>query len=177
MRPSFLALLAILATATLAFTQTGQPKCSSGRVATQVISTNATVFTPATVVQPILVPAFAFQFLPALTPSIVASAAAAPQSPAFTAGQDWPVAVAFLGSASGNRGPEAALDILRNKCAACHTFPGGKSSVNILDRAGNVWGEAPRQRIAQAVADGHMPPKGPLSLNEISVIQRWASNQ
>ena len=103
----------LLATLFLCGTVSGQchtAKISSASAVRQIISPNVNVLAPAVIVQPVLVPAFSFQFLPAqaqVQSSIVgASAVAAPPvRVACAVSEDWPVAVAWVGSASGNRGP------------------------------------------------------------------------
>jgi mono/diheme cytochrome c family protein len=181
-----LTLFAVLAIADLAYGQCvaqqrrfAAPSCTPAPV--------AEVLVPATVVIPtystLLIPAFSFQFLPALTPTTPAPApvSAAPQltsrSPEAADDDGWPAA-ATVGAIGANppSAAAAALAVLRSNCAACHTSP-GKAGVSLFDGRGRLVEGVDSRLVYEKVSQKLMPPRRPLSEADIRVIGAWAQSK
>lgn len=137
---------------------------------------------PTTLVAPVLIPVAAFEFrwsplaatgytardLP--TPTVQPAPGTENPAPAF---DSWPEATA----AATVRPADPVATILRNQCARCHTFPGGKSGIQILDGNGSLWSSIDRTRVYRAVAAGRMPPGAPLGAREVELVRLWSRSK
>lgn len=73
-----------------------------------------------------------------------------------------------------------ALDILKINCSSCHGSTGGEGNVFGLDNISHMVqsglikvGDPNNSLIYNEIVSGGMPPSGPLTLNDQTVIQNW----
>src|ERR1043166_8787222 len=143
-------------------------------VATPVLAavSSAPVFVP------VLVPAFEFRFSP-LPGATIAGYTAATDSVSVgqVAGRDtppptkdsWPTSAPATAPFPG-----PVVSLLRDRCARCHSAPNPKAGVLFFDGTGRESALIDRARVLRAVAEGRMPPSGPLPLADIQTFRQWA---
>lgn len=121
---------------------------------------------------PILIPAYSFQFLPAVQPSYVQPSL----GPSSLLPTSSPAVEDFWPAVPGaNVGGQPITTLFQQKCVRCHSSP-SRVGVDLFDSAGVLLSTANRSRIARVVAEGRMPPKAPLSQAEITSVQNWFTN-
>jgi hypothetical protein len=147
--------------------------CATSHVArVAVVETPVVATAAAVVIQPVLVPAFSFQYVDALQTlgygqpaqqqqQQPAAPTPAPAEPAASE-DDWPAAHESAASVNTSAS-QVHLDgnlggiLRRNSCAACHTSP-GKAGVVLFDAAGRYAPNVSLERIFLAVSENRMPP-------------------
>lgn len=117
---------------------------------------------------PILIPAYSFQFLPAVQPVVSGPSLATPTPPPI-AEDFWPVVPGAM------VGAQPISTLFQQKCVRCHSSP-SRVGVDLFDAAGVLLSTANRSRMAKEVREGRMPPKAPLSQAEITSVQNWLTN-
>lgn len=158
--------------------------CSSGSCALTYSTTYQYPLIEETVIAvpvPVLVPAFQFQYVPAVpavaVPTIPAPVMPAPAAAPTPASQGNNTDIKALAravlaeiQASQDDGPPVAImdfgatprvadgiSVLSNRCAACHTGPASKAGVQIFTAAGAFNNAVDRQRIKKAIDENRMP--------------------
>lgn len=128
-----------------------------------------------TPVAALLVPAFSFQYLPAVQVQPAAARATTKQaaplrdSPrAVDPADNWP-SVPVNASIGGSLA-DGAPAILKQACGKCHGQP-ARSGIELIDQQGSLLAGANAEEILRQVEDDLMPPKNPLSASQKDILR------
>lgn len=135
--------------------------------ATSVATPVLAAVSSAPVFVPVLVPAFEFRYT-AATDSVSVGQVAGRDTPPPTK-DSWPTAAPATAPFPG-----PVVSLLRDRCARCHSAPNPKAGVLFFDGTGRESALIDRARVLRAVAEGRMPPSGPLPLADIQTFRQWA---